>query len=348
MRITVPGPASQARGWRPRWARRTPGHGAATAVGSAQIPCAPKDQPATSPGTPVADAEAAPARSSWPAGSGGGRRRAAGRQLSARAIRRATPASDRGCDDSWHKDRRHRKGRVGAAGHRRPFIARPADAGLSGNWFQNRQRRRRGGITHKAFALWRFRANVAVSGKYGDWPPPEFPDRVERTQVITNPGPDSVADTLAGPRPVIIRVPPWRDPWKSGSPPYRNPRQSIRAWNTRVAALVADQVDLDEPPARRRSIPPTSGSGSSPSAVTRARSATGPERAASPGPARACGQSWPATSPATPTRRDVRAADRTPLCPISGPFPALSALLHRVAFVIVTACRCAVGPIIGA
>jgi hypothetical protein len=32
-----------------------------------------------------------------------------------------------------------------------------------------------------------------------------------------------------------------------------------------------------------------------------------------------------------------------------GPFPALSALLHRVAFVIVTACRCAiVGPIIGA
>ena len=189
---------------------------------------------------------------------------------------------------------------------------------------------------------------MAVSRKYGDWSPPEFPSRVERSQVITHPGPDSVADTLAGPRPVIIRVPPWRDPWKSGSPPYRNPRQSIRAWNTRVAALVADQVDLDGPPARRRSIPPTSGSGSSPSAVTRARSATGPERAASPGPARAGGQSWPATSPATPTRRDVRAADRTPLCPISGPFPALSALLHRVAFVIVTACRCAVGPIIGA
>jgi hypothetical protein len=63
MRITVPGPGSQAREWRPRWARRTPGHGAATAVGSAQIPCAPKDQHATSPGTPVAEAEAAQALS---------------------------------------------------------------------------------------------------------------------------------------------------------------------------------------------------------------------------------------------------------------------------------------------
>lgn len=166
MRITVPGPASQAREWRPRWARRTPGHGAATAVGSAQIPCAPKDQPATSPGTPVAEAEVALALSSLAGRVGPGAAEDAlpGRQLSARAIRRATPASDRGCDDSWHKDRRHRKGRVGAAGHRRPFIARPADAGLSGNWFQNRQRRRRGGITHKAFALWRFRANT-VTGR---------------------------------------------------------------------------------------------------------------------------------------------------------------------------------------
>jgi hypothetical protein len=67
---------------------------------------------------------------------------------------------------------------------------------------------------------------VAVSGKYGDWSPPEFPDRVERTQVITNPGPDSVADTLAGPRPVIIRVPPWRDP---GSRARRLALSKIRA-----------------------------------------------------------------------------------------------------------------------
>lgn len=56
---------------------------------------------------------------------------------------------------------------------------------------------------------------MAVSRKYGDWSPPEFPSRVERSQVITHPGPDSVADTLAGPRPVIIRVPPWRDPLKA-------------------------------------------------------------------------------------------------------------------------------------
>ena len=40
---------------------------------------------------------------------------------------------------------------------------------------------------------------MAVSRKYGDWSPPEFPSRVERSQVITHPGPDSVADTLAVP-----------------------------------------------------------------------------------------------------------------------------------------------------
>ena len=56
---------------------------------------------------------------------------------------------------------------------------------------------------------------MAVSRKYGDWSPPEFPSRVERSQVITHPGPDSVADTLAGPRLVIIRVPRWRDPLKA-------------------------------------------------------------------------------------------------------------------------------------
>ena len=70
---------------------------------------------------------------------------------------------------------------------------------------------------------------MAVSRKYGDWSPPEFPSRVERSQVITHPGPDSVADTLAGPRPVIIRVPPWRDPWKSGSPLSAEQNQGRKA-----------------------------------------------------------------------------------------------------------------------
>ena len=164
MRITVQGPGITGTGIAPSMGTKDNGPRCATAVGARRSLARQRTSP-----RPVT-ARRSPKRGGPGPGSlagvspGAAEDARPGRQLSARAIRRATPASDRGCDDSWHKDRRHRKGRVGAAGHRRPFIARPADAGLSGNWFQIRQPRRRGGITHKAFSLWRFRANT-VTGR---------------------------------------------------------------------------------------------------------------------------------------------------------------------------------------
>lgn|GEM_PF-4856117 len=47
--------------------------------------------------------------------------------------------------------------------------------------------------------------------------------------MITNPGPDSVADTLAGPRPVIIRVTSVARPLEGGSPPRAEQNQGRKA-----------------------------------------------------------------------------------------------------------------------